>query len=63
MNKHKVLHPWDDVENLYVSRKDGSRGIASIENRADTSIQRLEDYIEKHKRGLITVFIKIQTTR
>ena len=26
----------------------------SIEDSVDTSIQRLEDYIEKHERGLIT---------
>ena len=31
-------------------KKEGGRGLASI----NTSIQRLEDYIEKHKGGLIT---------
>ena len=30
------------------------RGLASIEGSIDASIQRLEDYIEKHERGLIT---------
>ena len=43
----KVSHPRDDIDRLYVSRKDGGRGIARIENSIDTSIQRLKDYIKK----------------
>ena len=54
MTMHKALHPIDDVDRLYVPRKKGGRGLASIEDSVDTSIQRLEDYIEKHQRGLIT---------
>ena len=54
MIMHKALHPRDDVDRLYVSRKQGGRGLASIEDTVDASIQRLEDYIEKHERGLIT---------
>ena len=23
---HKALHPWDEVDRLYVSRKEGGRG-------------------------------------
>ena len=34
--------------------KEGGREIASIEDNVDISIQRLEDYIKKHERGLIT---------
>ena len=54
MTMHKTLHPRDDVDRLYVSRKEGGRGLASIEDSVDALIQRLEDYIEKHERGLIT---------
>ena len=50
----KALHPRDDVDRLYVPRKEGGRGLASIEDSVDASIQRLVDYIEKHERGLIT---------
>ena len=50
---HKALHLRDDIDRLYVSRKEGEKGIASIEDSVDASIQRLEDYIEKHG-GLIT---------
>ena len=54
MTIHKVLHPRDNVDRLYVSREEGGRGLASIEDSVDASIQRLEDYMEKHERGLIT---------
>ena len=54
MTMQKALHPRDDVHRLYVSRKEGGRGLASIEDSVDASIQRLENYIEKHEGGLIT---------
>ena len=54
MTMHKALHLRDDVDRLYVSRKEGGRGLASIEDSVDVSIQRLEDYIQKHAGGLIT---------
>ena len=54
MTMHKALHPRDDVDRLYVSRKEGGRGLSSIKNSVDTLIQQLKDYIEKHKGGLIT---------
>ena len=60
MTIHKALHPRDDVDRLYVSKKEGGRGLASIEDTVDVSIQRLEDYIEKHERGLITT-IRVDT--
>ena len=46
---HKALHPKDDVDRLYVSRKEGGRGLAST----DASLQRLEDYIQKRGGSLI----------
>ena len=54
MTMHKALHSRDDVDRLYVPRKEGGRGLTSIEDSVDESIQRLQDYIEKHERGLIT---------
>ena len=58
MIMHKALHPADDVDRLHVSRKERGRGLASMEDSVDASIQRLEDYIEKHERGLITAIRK-----
>ena len=54
ITRHKALHPRDDADRLYVSRKEGGRWLASIEHSVDASIQRLEDYIEKHERWLMT---------
>ena len=51
---HKASHPRDEVDRLYVSRKEGGRGLASSEDSVNASIQRLEDYIEKHEGRLIT---------
>ena len=54
MTMHKALHTRDDVDRLYVSRKEGGRGLTSIEDSVDAPTQRLEDYIEKHGGSLIT---------
>ena len=54
MTMHKALHPRDNVNRQYISRKERGRGFASIEDSVDASIQRLEDYIQKHDGGLIT---------
>ena len=54
MTMHKALHPRDDVDRLYVSRKEGGRGLVITEDSVDASIQRVEDDVEKHERGLIT---------
>ena len=54
MTMHKALHPRYDVDRLYVSRKEGGRGLASIEDSVDASIQRLKDYVQKHEGILIT---------
>ena len=54
MTMHKALHPRDDVDRLYVARKEEGRGLANTEDSVDASIQRFEDYTEKHRGGLIT---------
>ena len=53
MTIYTALHSRDDVDRLYVSRKERGRGLANIEDSVDASIQ-LEDYIEKYEGGLIT---------
>ena len=54
MKTHKARHPRFDFERLYASRKKGRRGPASIEVSVDALTQRLGDYVEKHKAGLMT---------
>ena len=47
MIMYKVLHTWDDVDRLYVSRKKKEgRELTSVEDCVDTSIQQLEYYIK-----------------
>ena len=38
MTMHGALHPRDDVDRLYVSRKEGGRGLVSIEDSVDAPI-------------------------
>ena len=54
MTMHKALHPRDYVNRLYMSRKQGGRGLDSIEDSVSASIPRLEDHIEKRRGRLIT---------
>ena len=51
---YKAFHSRDDIDRLYVSRREGGRGLTSIEHSMDTSMERLEDYIQKHGGRLIT---------
>ena len=54
MTVHKASDPIDDIDRLYVSRKEGERELTNIKDSVDASIQRLKDYIEKRGEGLIT---------
>ena len=49
-NDNNALHPRDDIYRLYVSCKEGERGLASIKDSVNTSIRQLEDYIKKEQR-------------
>ena len=49
MTMYKAINLRDDIGTLYMPRKEEGRGLASIEDSADTSMQRLEDYIKKSK--------------
>ena len=44
-----VSNSRDDVDRLYVLRKGGGRVLASIENSVVVWIQRLEEYMKKHR--------------
>ena len=45
-------HPSDNVDRLYVCRKEGGRGTASIDDSIEASIPRLEEYIERYSSWL-----------
>ena len=50
MTMHRTLYPGDDVDRLYVSRKEGGRELTSFDDSVDTSIRGLENYIKKQRR-------------
>ena len=54
MTMHKALHPRNDVDRLYVSRKEEKEDLPALKIGVDASIQRLEDNIEKRGGRLIT---------
>ena len=47
---HKALHPRDDWDRLYVSRKAGGKRPVSIEDSVDASLQWVEEYIKKRAK-------------
>ena len=46
---YKVLHPREDVDILYVSRKQGGRGLTKIQHSVVASMQRLEDCLKTQR--------------
>ena len=53
MTIHLALHPRDDVDRLYLPRKEGGRGLTSIQDSVDVLIRWLEDVIKKSWGRLI----------
>ena len=49
MTMEKVLHPRDDIDSLYMTRKE-ERGLARIEDCVDGAVQGLQESINKSKR-------------
>ena len=47
---HETLHPRNDTGRLYVSRKRGGTGLASIEDSVEISIRSQVDYIKRAKK-------------
>ena len=60
---HKALNPRDDVDGLYVSRKEGGREFASIQDRIVPTIQRLEEYVKSAGEGWLQPAETILTTQ
>ena len=46
MTMHKALHPRNYEDRLYVSRKKGGRGLTSIQDSVDASIQPLKNFVQ-----------------
>ena len=48
-----ALHPKSDVDRLYIPRKEGGRGLISIENCAESAIRGLEVYVHGSEERLM----------
>ena len=47
---HKVLYMRDDIDRLFVSRKEERKGLISIEDSIDESIRGLENYVKREQK-------------
>ena len=52
MARQLASHSTDYIDRLYMSRKEGGRKFASIEDSVDTTIRSLENYFFKKKGKL-----------
>ena len=50
MMLYKALYPRDDIDRLYMSRKEEGRRLTSTEDSIDTSIWWLDDDIKKRAK-------------
>ena len=50
---YEALHPKSDVDRLYIPRKEGGRGLISIEDCVELAIRGLEGYVHASEERLI----------
>ena len=50
---YEALHPKSDVDRLYIPRKEGGRGLISIEDCVELAIRGLEVYVHGSEERLI----------
>ena len=50
MTMHKILPSRDDIDRLFVSRKEGESRLSSTEDVIDALLQGLEENIEKRRK-------------
>uniref|UniRef100_H3A710 Reverse transcriptase domain-containing protein n=1 Tax=Latimeria chalumnae TaxID=7897 RepID=H3A710_LATCH len=51
--KHGMVHPRADINRLYVKRKEGGRGLRSIEDMIDIKKLALRDYVNSRTDGIV----------
>ena len=50
---YRALHPKSDVDRLYIRRKEGGRGLISIEDCVELAIRGLEVYVHESEERLL----------
>ena len=53
MTKRKASHSEDGIDRLFVSRKEGGRELATIEDSVDASIQGIDECLKRAKKHLL----------
>ena len=53
MTMYRALHPRDSVDRLYLPRKEGGRGLISIEDCVDIAELSLKEYVMRSKEKMI----------
>ena len=54
MTMYRALHPRDIVDRLYLPRKEGGRGLISIEDCVDIAELSLKEYVMRSKEKIIS---------
>ena len=63
MAMHQALHFRDDIDKLDVSRKEGGRGLTSIQDSVDASKHRQEDCIKNANKDWLPRIETMRTTQ
>ena len=50
---YEALHPKSDVDRLYIPRKEGGKGLISIEDCVELAVRGLEVYVHGSEERLI----------
>ena len=53
MTMHRALNPKSDVARIYLSKKEGGRGLISVEDTVKLAILGLERYVLASEEGLL----------
>ena len=53
MTMHRILNPKSDVDRIYLSRKEGRRGLISVEDKLKMAILGLERYVLTSEEKLL----------
>ena len=59
MTMHRALNPKSDVARIYLSRKEGGRGLINVEDTVKLAIIGLERYVLTSEQGLFIAATKV----
>ena len=56
MTMHNAIHSKGNVDRLYISRKEGGRGLQDVEEVVELTNLQLENYVKKSRERLLTAW-------